>query len=146
MNHRAFSAWRPPVLALLIVSLAHPAFAQGFKWWHSERFQQELQLTADQIARIDEIFQSSLPELRQQKSALDRLERELDRLIDGAAEERVVMEQADRVESVRSDLSKARTRMLLRMRRVLTEDQRLRFTTLHEEWERSRKQRQDKRK
>jgi Spy/CpxP family protein refolding chaperone len=39
-------------------------------------------------------------------------------------------------------LSKARTRMLVRIRRVLTPDQRVTLATLHREWDRSRKQKQ----
>jgi Spy/CpxP family protein refolding chaperone len=146
MNQRFSFAWWPASrLAIIAVALvATPVLAQG-KWWQSERFQRELQLTADQIARIEEVFQSALPELRQQKKALDRLETQLSRLIDTSADEAAVMEEADRVEAVRAELSKARTRMLLRMRRVLTADQRAKLGALHEEWERDRK-RQDHRK
>jgi Spy/CpxP family protein refolding chaperone len=145
MNHRVFFPWRPGLVLALILALS-PAlvFAQG-KWWQSERFQRELQLTADQISRIEDVFQAALPELRQQKKALDRLENDLSRLIDTSADEAAVMREADRVEAVRSELSKARTRMLLRIRRVLTADQRVRLAALHDEWERSRK-REDRRK
>jgi Spy/CpxP family protein refolding chaperone len=136
---------RPAVALAVLVTLASPASAQGFKWWQSERFQKELQLTADQIARIEEEFQSTVPELRQKKETLDGLERSLSRLIDTAADESAVMQQADRVEEVRSDLSKTRTRMLVRIRRVLNPDQRAKLVTLHDEWERNRK-RQDRKR
>jgi Spy/CpxP family protein refolding chaperone len=134
------------MLLALIVTLGPAAVsAQGFKWWQSEKFQRALQLSSEQIARIEEVFQASLPEFRQQKKELDRLEQELSRLIDTSADEAVVMQQADRVEAVRSEQSKARTRMLVRIRRVLTSEQRATLATLHEEWERGRK-RQDRRK
>lgn len=136
---------RPAVALAVLVTLASPASAQGFKWWQSERFQKELQLTSDQIARIEEEFQSTVPELRQKKETLDGLERSLSRLIDTAADESAVMQQADRVEEVRSDLSKTRTRMLVRIRRVLNPDQRAKLVTLHDEWERNRK-RQDRKR
>ncbi|MGH9347123.1 MAG: Spy/CpxP family protein refolding chaperone [Vicinamibacterales bacterium] len=139
-------AWRPAaLLAVLLALVPHAVTAQGFKWWQSGRFQRELQLTTDQISRIEDLFQAALPELRQHKKALDRLEDDLSRLIDTSAEEDVVMAQADQVEEVRSELSKARTRMLLRMRRVLTADQRVKLGALHDEWDRNRK-RQDRRK
>ncbi len=145
MNHRAFFFWWPAtLLALILAHGAAPAAAQGFKWWQSERFQRELQLTADQIARIENVFQSGRPELRRQKETLDRLERDLERLID-TADEAAVMKQADRVEAIRSDLSKARTRMLVRMRRVLTAEQRVKLAALHDAWDRDRK-RQDRRR
>ena len=147
MNHRYFSARRAALalhVCLVLCLLAAPAWAQGFKWWHSDRFKQELQLTPEQIARIEELFQGSLPEFRQHKRTLDLLETELARLIN-TADEAAVMQHADRVESERAALSKARTLMLVRIRRVLSADQREKFATLHQEWERNRK-RQDRRR
>src|ERR671914_1681529 len=145
MNDR-FSFLRPAaaVLALLLCLAPLPAVAQGFKWWHSDKFKQELQLTDDQITRIEELFQGSLPEFRQHKRTLDRLEDELSRLID-TADEAAVMLHADRVEAERAALSKARTLMLVRIRRVLSVEQRAKLAQLHQEWERNRK-RQDRRK
>ena len=144
MNYRMLVKWRPAALLAVFLGFA-PATteAQGFKWWQSERFQKELQLTSDQITRIEEVFQSSVPDLRTHKEKLDRLEKDLSRLIDTAADEATVIQQVNRVEEVRSELSKARTLMLLRIRRVLNADQRVRLVTLHDEWERNRK-RQDR--
>jgi Spy/CpxP family protein refolding chaperone len=145
MTHRFFFSPRPAVLLAIVLCLApRPATAQGFKWWHSDRFKQELQLTADQITRIEELFQAALPEFREHKQTLDRLETELSRLID-TADETAVMQHADRVEAERAALSKARTLMLVRIRRVLTVEQRVKLADLHREWERNRK-RQDRRK
>ena len=127
------------VLAAAVVFAPAAVSAQGFKWWQSERFQRELQLETEQISRIEEVFQKALPELRRQKKALDRLEDNLSRLIDTSADEDHVMSQVDVVEKARSELSKVRTRMLLRMRRALTSDQRVTLSALHEEWKRNRK-------
>jgi Spy/CpxP family protein refolding chaperone len=127
--------------ALLIVTLCLaplPALGQGFKWWHSDKFKQELQLTTDQITRIEDVFQGSLPEFREHKRTLDRLEDELSRLID-TADEAAVMQHADRVEAERAALSKARTLMLVRIRRVLSVEQRAKLAQLHRDWERNRK-------
>jgi Spy/CpxP family protein refolding chaperone len=143
MNHRFFAARQPAALLVLVLCLVPlPVLAQGFKWWHSDKFKQELQLTDEQIARIEEVFQGSLPEFRQHKRTLDSLEEELSRLIDTADEARV-MEHADRVEAERAALSKARTLMLVRIRRVLSVEQRATLAELHREWERNRR-RQDK--
>jgi Spy/CpxP family protein refolding chaperone len=140
MNTRFSPPWRAAAaLAVVLGLLPAAAVAQGFKWWQSEKFQRELQLTTDQIGRIEEIFDAYLPDARSKKRELDRLEDELEQLIDTSADENAVMSHADVVESVRSDLSKARTRMLVRIRQVLTADQRVRLAALHEEWERSRR-------
>lgn len=145
MKDSLLFARRLAALVTLALCMAPPlASAQGFKWWQSERFQRELQLTTDQIDRIEQVFQAYLTDARdQKKKTLDRLEEELERLIE-SADEVAVMQQADRVEAVRSELSKERTRMLVRIRQVLTEEQRAKLAELHQEWQRNRR-RQDRR-
>ena len=101
----------------------------------SDAFRKELGLTADQSARIDKIFQDTLPELQQEWDELDRLETKLSRLIEGNADEAVLARQIDRVETARANLNKTRSLMLMRMRRVLTPEQRSRFRTLSQRYE-----------
>jgi Spy/CpxP family protein refolding chaperone len=138
--------WRSAAfLGLLVLLLPAGLSAQG-KWWHSERFQRELQLTPEQVSRIEEVFQAAVPKLREQKRELDRLETQLAQMIDTSADEDAVMQELDRVETLRAELSKSRTKMLLRMRRVLSADQRVKFRALHEEWERERRRSSDHRK
>jgi Spy/CpxP family protein refolding chaperone len=115
MNHRFSFPRSAALLAFVVCLVSLPASAQGFKWWQSDRFKQELQLTDDQIARIEELFQAWLQESRRQKKALDR-----------------------------AALSKARTLMLVRIRRVLSPEQRLRLAQLHDEWERNRRRDRDR--
>jgi Spy/CpxP family protein refolding chaperone len=130
--------------AALLLLVPGLVAGQGFKWWQSEKFQRELALTSEQIAHIEEIFQSAMPDLRQQKDKLDRLEKELERLIDTSTDETALTQQVDRIEAKRSALSRARTMMLFRMRRVLTSDQRVKLSALHQEWERERRRSRDK--
>jgi Spy/CpxP family protein refolding chaperone len=47
------------------------------------------------------------------------------------------MRQVDKVEALRSNMNKNRTLMLLRMRQVLSPDQRTKLNQLHEEWEKT---------
>ena len=119
-----------PLLMLLALSVG-PASAQGFKWWQDDQFKRELGLTTEQSARLEEIFQKSLPGLRRQKEALDRAQAEFDRLVE-RGDDATVMEQVSAVEGARAELNKTRTIMLLRMRRSLTTDQWAKFTALHE--------------
>ncbi len=141
MMSAAFRMTWPVLAAVLLVSLAaSPARAQSFKWWQSDRFQHELGLTADQVSRLDSVFQAALPGLRTNKDALDQLEQELSRTVaDGSVDDAQVVQQVDRVEAVRSQLSRARVLMLVRMRRILTPEQRVKLTALHEAWERERR-------
>lgn len=109
-----------------------PASAQGFKWWQSETFRHGLGLTQDQSARIEDIFQQTLPGLRKQKASLDKAEADFNQMVE-ASDDAQVMAQVGVVEAARSELNKSRTMMLLRMRRVLTPDQRVKFVTLQQQ-------------
>ena len=110
--------------------------AQSFKWWQSDKYKQDLMLTAEQSSRLEDIFQTAQPRLRQTKDELDKLEADLSRLIETNADEAQVGRQIDRVENLRSTLNKSRTLMLVHMRQVLTPDQRTRLNKLFEQWER----------
>jgi Spy/CpxP family protein refolding chaperone len=125
--------------ALLVLALVAPVHGQsfGFPWWRDARFQKDLSLTADQSSRIDSVFQSTISLLRQKKAELDQQEAELSRLIAANADEGVVIRQVDKVEAIRANLNKTRTLMLLRMRQVLSRDQRIQLNRLHEEFEKN---------
>lgn len=130
-------------VALLLAGAAVAAAGQGgkFKWWQSERFVQELALTREQSAKIDEVFQASWPALQAAKADLDRLETELSQLIaEGTASETRVLQQIDRVEASRSAMGRTRSLMLYRMHRLLSADQRVKLKTLYEAVEREKAQ------
>lgn len=122
---------------VVLLALAAPVRGQsfGFPWWRDAQFQRDLSLTADQTARIENLFQSTIAELRAKKSELDRQEDELSRMIAANADEGVVIRQVDRVEAIRATLNKMRTLQLLHIRQVLTPDQRVKLNKLHERWE-----------
>ena len=117
------------VALVWIVTLA--AGQQGFKWWQSDRYKKELGLTAEQTRRMEEIFQKALPQLKAQKSALDEAEVKFERLVEHG-DDIVVMGQINVVEAARADLNKSRALMLYGMRKVMTRDQWLKFTALHQ--------------
>ena len=115
--------------------------AQGFKWWQNEQFQQELALTTEQTGRLEEIFQSLQPTLKTQKDDARQA-----RVAALEGHQRRAMPTrprcwkcSARVESARGELSKSRTLLAFRMRRILTADQNVKFKALHEEWVRERR-------
>jgi Spy/CpxP family protein refolding chaperone len=128
-------------LSLLTLLLWTPGLtAQSSKWWKDERFLKELALSPDQSSRIEGVFQAAQPALRAQKRALDKLEDELDSMIHDPKVEEAELEQfVSRVESARADLSKTRSLMLVRMRRILTADQSAKLHRLFEEIERQKR-------
>lgn len=111
---------------------AAPASAQAFKWWQSDQFRRELGLTQDQSGKIEDIFQHTLPALRNQKTALDKAEADFNQMVE-TSDDAQVMSQVGVVEAARAELNKSRTMMLLRMRRVLSPDQRVRFVQLQQQ-------------
>ena len=141
------STWRLRcVAALLVVGLTASVRAQsfGFPWWRDPQFQKDLALTADQSARIDAVFQKTVPGLREKKTQLDAEEDQLSRMIAASAEESAVTRQVDKVEAIRSYMNKTRTLMLLHMRQVLTPEQRVKLSQLHEKWEKEHRRERGK--
>ena len=61
------------VLSLILLGWPGVVAAQGFKWWQSDQFKQELGLTSEQVSRLEEIFQALQPTLRTQKETLDKV-------------------------------------------------------------------------
>ena len=127
------------VLVVLAAAADGRAQSFGFPWWRDAQFQKDLSLSTDQAARIDGVFQSSVSLLRQKREELDQQEAELSRLIAANADEAVVVRQVDKVEGIRASLNKHRTLMLLRMRQVLSPDQRVRLNKLYEQWQKDHK-------
>lgn len=128
------------VLALVVFGVAASADAQSFKWWTDERFRTELALSAEQTARLEEIYQAATPTLKSQKDALERLQADMKRLVaEGRADESTAVDLFARVEAARGDLGRSRSLMLYRMRRILTSDQHLKLKVLFDEHERERR-------
>jgi Spy/CpxP family protein refolding chaperone len=126
------------VIGVCILGAGLPA--QGFKWWQDERFKRELALSAEQIDRVEAIYQSTGPAMRTQKAALDRLQAELSKMVaDGTADEQTARDVMSRVEAARSELGLTRALMLYRMRRILTSDQHVKLQVLFDERERERR-------
>lgn len=133
------------VLSAIVMGVPAPVSAQWFKWWQHERFQRELGLTTEQITRIEGIYQTTDPLLRAQKQALDRREEKLSKVIaDPKSDEPAVLQATDRLELARNEISRTRTLMLFRIRRVLDDTQLTKLNAMHEHDRRQREQRERK--
>jgi Spy/CpxP family protein refolding chaperone len=109
-----------------------------FTWWRSDSVVKEIGLTPDQVETIEAVFQRMRPEARQEFEELEAQEAKLSSLIQSDADEGAVVRQIDRVETARSALRKTRSLMLLRMRRVLTPEQRILLTDIENRRSRDR--------
>ena len=138
MSSTCRAAWLV-IVFLLVLAAEGRAQSFGFPWWRDAQFQKELSLTSDQSGRIDTVFQSTIALLRQKREELDQQEAELSRLIAANADEAMVVRQVDKVEGIRASLNKHRTLMLLRMRQVLSPDQRVKLNKLYEQYQKNKK-------
>ena len=139
-------SWRSLLVgAMVTVATASlSANVQRQKWWKSEEVKAHLALTDRQVAELEEIYQATLPQLRSLDKELHALETDLSKMIDEMnVQEWEVRLQIDKVEAIRSALSKARTLMLYRMHKVMTPQQRDLF---HDWAERQRKPNRENRR
>jgi Spy/CpxP family protein refolding chaperone len=133
------------MLSAIVLAVPAVASAQG-RWWQSERFQKELALTPEQITRIEGIYQTTTPLLRAQKEAFDRREEKLSKVIaDSKSDEAMVIQATDRLEAARNEMSRTRTLMIFRIRRVLTDEQHVKLNAMHEHDRKLREQRERER-
>ena len=112
---------------------AQPSQPRGFAWWRADQFQKNLGLSADQVSRLEMVFQAALPDLRRGRDDLDRQEIELSRLIEMNADEAVVIKQIDKVEAIRTHLNRTRQLLLLHHYQLLTPEQRAKLKVMQAE-------------
>jgi Spy/CpxP family protein refolding chaperone len=120
-----------------------PAGAQRhqgpFLWWVDDKSRGELGITDAQSAAIEQIWQKSLPRLKDLRVKLDRMDNHLSDMVRDEADEGRLVAEIDKVEAVRTEAYKERTLMLYRMNRVLTPDQRLKLKAMRDRMEAARR-------
>jgi Spy/CpxP family protein refolding chaperone len=113
---------------------------ERWKWWLYDRA--ELGITDQQSTQINQIFETTIPKLRESRQELDRAEDELAKTIkESKADTSVVSAQLDRVQAARATHDKTRTLMLYKMHTVLSADQRIRLEALRARQDAARRDR-----
>ena len=108
----------------------HPPRA---KWWVDPKLRAELGVTDQQSAAVEQIWQKSVPALRDAREKLDKLEQALTQMTSAdTADEAAVIAQIERVENMRAEANKRRTVMIYRMNKLLTPDQRAKVKAMFE--------------
>lgn len=104
---------------------AHPSPRRPPDWWKTPRYMQELKLTAEQSAELDQIIQASRARMTADKEDLDRAQSDFRQLMERpAANQRELLKAAERLEMARYSIAKERTMMGVRIHSVLTPEQR----------------------
>jgi Spy/CpxP family protein refolding chaperone len=121
---------------VLALDMSCPAPVHGgdqsrSRWWLNPVVQQELGLTRAQVQALHRTFEKGLPERAALRRDLDRLDAQLQRLIQrGVEDDRLVERVIVRVAELRARRNVRRTLVLLEMYRILTPTQRLALTRL----------------
>lgn len=104
---------------------AHPGPRPPSRWWATEKYKQELKLSAEQSAELEQIIESSMSRMKADKEDLDRAQSDFRQLMERpAASQRELLKAAERLEMARYSIAKERTTMLVRIHSVLTPEQR----------------------
>lgn len=94
-------------------------------WWKTPRYMQELKLTAEQSAELEQIIQASRARMTADKEDLDRAHSDFRQLMERpAANQRELLNAAERLEMARYSIAKERTMMGVRIHSLLTPEQR----------------------
>jgi len=99
-------------------------FGMERKWWHDAALAQQLNLTADQIKRMDTVFEQSRLQLIDLRANVEKQEIVLEPLLSAnPLDMGRARAQIEKVARARADLEVASAGMLLGIRAVLTPDQ-----------------------
>jgi Spy/CpxP family protein refolding chaperone len=106
-------------------SISHDNPRPPSRWWTTEKYKQELRLTAEQSAELEQIVMGSLARMKADKEDLDRAQSDFRQLMERpSSSQRELLKAAERLEMARYSIAKERTTMLVRIHSVLTPDQR----------------------
>ncbi len=115
-----------------------------WKWWLHPETRKELRLTDQQSKKINEVWESTAPKLREKWHELERLEDELAATIKAySADQSIVAQQVEKVEKLRAENNATRTVMIYRMQLLLNPEQRVKVDEMRARMDAERKQRQD---
>ena len=121
-DHHDRHMFMPPGMPMGMPPMGGPSMMG--KWWKNAEVVQKLQLSDDQLQRLEKIFQDSRLHLIDLHAALEKEEAQLEPLVEAEnPDEGQVNSQIDKVAAARAELEKGNTRMLLELRKVLTTEQ-----------------------
>ncbi len=117
-----------------------PTDRNRWKWWLYDRA--ELAISDQQSQAISQIFEATIPKLRETRQELDRAEDELSRTIkEHKADLATISLLIDRVENARAQYTKMRVLMLYRMHLLMSAEQRGKLEALRARQDRERRDR-----
>jgi Spy/CpxP family protein refolding chaperone len=118
-----------------------------FKWWLHPESRSDLGLSDHQSKKIDEVWESTAPKLREKWQELEKLEEVLAKTFkETTADVSIVAQLVEKVEKLRAENAATRTVMLYRMHVLLTPEQRAKVDAIRARMENERKRQEEERK
>jgi len=118
-----------------------------WKWWLHPETRKELRLTDQQSKKINAVWESTAPKLRDKWHELERLEDELAATIKAyTADVTIVAQQVEKVEKLRAEHDATRKVMIYRMQLLLLPEQRVKVDEMRARMDAERKKREEDRK
>ena len=135
MSRSAFS------LILLAIFVLTPLMASGQevpagKWWYNPKIQKNLNLSKNEVKRLDKLFANSRRELIKHKSAVEREQFELDQLLSGKnVNDAAVKKQFRKLEKARQDLANERLEFVIGVRNILGSERFQQLKSNYKNWQ-----------
>jgi Spy/CpxP family protein refolding chaperone len=126
---------------------AKPNEPERWKWWLHPDSRKELRLTEQQSTKINEVWESTAPKLRERWHELEKLEDALAKVLqENTTDVSIVSQQIEKVERLRAEHTAMRNIMIYRMRQLLTPEQRIKVDAIRAKMDEDRKRREEERK
>jgi len=135
MLRNAFSA------ILLFIFLAAPLMAAAQdvptgKWWYNPQIQKNLNLSQNEIGKLDKLFANSRRKMIQLKSEVEREQFELDQLLGKKkVDDAKVKKQFQKLEQARKELANERLDFVIGVRNILGADRFQQLKSNYQKWQ-----------
>jgi len=126
---------------LLIIFLIAPVIAAGQdvptgKWWYNPKIQENLNLSKNEVGKLDKLFANSRRKLIKFKSEVEHQQFELDQLLgQNTVNDAKVKKQFQKLEKARNKLANERLQFVIGVRNLLGPDRFQQLKSNYNKWQ-----------
>ena len=126
---------------LLVIFLFAPVIAAGKdvpagKWWYSPKIQKNLNLSEEEIGKLDDEFAKSRRKLIKLKSEVENEQFELDQLLNKKkVNDAAVKKQFQKLEKARKELANERLQFVIGVRNILGAERFQQLKSNYKKWQ-----------
>jgi Spy/CpxP family protein refolding chaperone len=126
---------------LLIIFLIAPVIAAGQdvptgKWWYNPKIQKNLNLSDNEVGKLDKLFANSRRKLIKLKSEVEHQQFELDQLLNQkTVNDAKVKKQFQKLEKARNKLANERLQFVIGVRNLLGPDRFQQLKSNYNKWQ-----------